>query len=129
MSANEKDLKAIKDRIYNLIRSGMKTSEISAECGYPLHIIKDVKSQFIEDEKKREREAKREESLKHMARKRDLHHQRFLERIGQKAEGLEENLPVEAINDQATAEAVAPAEQSQDATVQAPALGGDLAAN
>ena len=124
MEAKDKNLKAVKDQIYNLIRSGMKTSEISAQFGYPLEIIKDVKSDYIEEEKKRDRDSIREESLKHMARKRELHHQRFLDRIGQKQEGVQENLPVEAV---APAEE-AQAEQSQDATVQAPALGADFSA-
>lgn len=122
METNEKDLKAVKDQIYNLIRSGMKTSEISAQFSYPLEIIKEVKSNFLEEEKKRDRDSQREAQLKHMANKREIHHQRFLDRIGQSKEGIQENLPVEAVNDIAPAEE-SQAEQSQDSTVQAPGLG------
>jgi organic radical activating enzyme len=124
MEAEEKNLKAVKDQIYNLIRSGMKTSEISAQFRYPLEIIKEVKSNFLEEEKKRDRDSQREAQLKHMANKREIHHQRFLDRIGQTTEGVQENLPVEVVAPTEEAQA----EQSQDATVQAPALGADFSA-
>lgn len=116
MNDQEKDLKRVKEQIYNLIRSGMKTSEISAQFNYPLNIIKDVKSEYLEDEKKKDRQNKREDQLKHMENKRNLHHQRFLDRIGQSNEGVQEVLPVESVKDEV------PVNNGQDATVQAPAI-------
>ena len=77
------DKQEAKEHIRGLIRQGYKTSEIVALSNHPLDLIKDVKSEELENDKKIERESKRQDQIKHMVGKREKHHKAFLKRIGQ----------------------------------------------
>lgn len=70
------------EEIRNLIRNGMKTSQIIASNRFSMEEIKNIKSEELEKQKKEERDRLNAEAEKHMEIKKELHHQRFLKRLG-----------------------------------------------
>lgn len=71
------------EEIRSLIRKGMKTSEINSLGKWPLELIKDVKSEELENDKKQARQQARTDQIKHMQAKRAKHQEAFLKRMGQ----------------------------------------------
>lgn len=98
---SQKDIDAIREQIRGHIRSGMKTSEITAKFKFPLEVIKEVKSEELEREKQLARDKVKEDQNRHMQYKREKHHRAFLERMGQNADAVSqnENMEVKKIPD------------------------------
>lgn len=80
MSANSKA--ADREEIRDLIRKGNKTSAIIGLGKWPVDMIKAVKSEELENDKKIAREADKQAVLDHNAAKRKKHHERFLDSLG-----------------------------------------------
>lgn len=81
-----------KNEIRGLIRMGKKTSEIINMNKWPVDVIKAIKSEELENNKKQDRKRVEGDAQMHMAAKRELHHQRFLDRMGIKDQVVAENL-------------------------------------
>lgn len=88
------------DEVTELIRSGVKTSEIISKYKYPANIVKDVKARELELDKELSRKKTKADNEQHMRNKKEHHHREFLKRLGifpaQIAEGLSGNKPTTA---------------------------------
>lgn len=91
----KQSLEEIKEDIRTRIRGGVKTSQIINESGYPMELIKTVKSQELENDKRIAREQLKAQQNAHMANKREKHYQSFLSRIGQNTANVTEVVPEE----------------------------------
>lgn len=78
MAINEYDI----EKIRALIKNGVKTSEIVAMGNWSVEDIKKIKSQELEAQKQADRDRVKNQSEEHMAHKKELHHTRFLKRLG-----------------------------------------------
>lgn len=72
----------IADEIRELIRQGVKTSEIISRKDFPLQLVKDIKAEELDLQRRNDRAKVRQGQSEHMNRKREIHHQAFLKRMG-----------------------------------------------
>jgi UDP-N-acetylglucosamine 2-epimerase len=80
-----------KEEIRQLIRKGMKTSEIINLGKYPIDIVKRVKSEEIANDAKIKRELEKENQMRYIEGKQKKAHESFLRRIGQSIGHIAEN--------------------------------------
>jgi len=80
MGANKN---AEREEIRALIRQGKKTSAIIAMDKWPTDLIKAVKSEEFENDKKLAKEKEIADQKAYLAKKREINRKRFLKKLGQ----------------------------------------------